>query len=210
MHVWFRWIAYINPAFYSFGAVMGSEFGNIELSCQEPQYVPFGPGYTDDNYRSCTVAGTPAGSSIISGEAYIQAQYKFSHDHVWRNVGIVIGFWVFFVIMTAVGFELAEDRDTGSRLLYKRGAKKQLIEDYLDEEKAVRSQQSQSTLSAEEGKSLGEQSFFTFKNLSYFVQHQGSEKQLLHEVSGFVKPGQLVALMGSSGAGKTTYVSIST
>jgi ABC-type multidrug transport system ATPase subunit len=49
---------------------------------------------------------------------------------------------------------------------------------------------------------------FTFKDISYFVHHMDQEKQLLQGVSGFVRPGQLVALMGSSGAGKTTLMDV--
>ncbi len=45
---------------------------------------------------------------------------------------------------------------------------------------------------------------FSFKDVSYFVNVDGSEKQLLDQVNGYVKPGQLTALMGASGAGKTT------
>ncbi|PLB44117.1 hypothetical protein P170DRAFT_430033 [Aspergillus steynii IBT 23096] len=45
---------------------------------------------------------------------------------------------------------------------------------------------------------------FTFNNLSYWVNAGGEERQLLKNVAGYVKPGQLTALMGASGAGKTT------
>ena len=48
------------------------------------------------------------------------------------------------------------------------------------------------------------QSTFTWNNLDYHVSFNGGKKQLLNQVFGFVKPGNLVALMGASGAGKTT------
>jgi len=56
---------------------------------------------------------------------------------------------------------------------------------------------------------------FAFEHISYSVTVTETEgprkgktydKQLLQDVSGYVKPGQLVALMGSSGAGKTTLI----
>ena len=39
-------------------------------------------------------------------------------------------------------------------------------------------------------------------------KNQALKKQLLQQVSGYIKPGQLVALMGSSGAGKTTLMDV--
>lgn len=47
-------------------------------------------------------------------------------------------------------------------------------------------------------------STFTFEDVVYTINANGEEKRLLHNVSGYVKPGQLTALMGASGAGKTT------
>lgn len=94
MHVWLRWISYINPAFYAFEAVMGAEFGGRVLDCVEPQYIPYGAGYTDGAYRSCTVAGTSTGSDFIDGQSYINAQYRYSEHHVWRNLGIICESWL--------------------------------------------------------------------------------------------------------------------
>jgi ABC-type transport system involved in cytochrome bd biosynthesis fused ATPase/permease subunit len=51
-------------------------------------------------------------------------------------------------------------------------------------------------------------SVFTWKNLNYTVSTPTGERQLLRDVHGWVKPGQLGALMGSSGAGKTTLMDV--
>jgi len=48
-------------------------------------------------------------------------------------------------------------------------------------------------------------SVFTWKNLSYTVQ---GNLKLLDDVSGYCKAGTLTALMGSSGAGKTTLMDV--
>lgn len=45
---------------------------------------------------------------------------------------------------------------------------------------------------------------FTFQNINYTIPYEKGERTLLDGVQGFVKPGQLTALMGASGAGKTT------
>lgn len=43
---------------------------------------------------------------------------------------------------------------------------------------------------------------FSWKGLNYTVPTSGRERKLLNDVSGYVVPGKLTALMGVSGAGK--------
>lgn len=206
MHVWFRWISYIDPASYCLQALLATEMGNLDIACVAPQYVPFGPSYTDDSFKSCTVAGSLPGADTINGETYVNTQYNASIGTIWRNFGIIVAFWLFWAFMTAVGFELNLSTDTGSRILFDRRSRQKEIARTQDPEKAVSSYSSGS--SGHEGTvSVGE-TIFTFENIDYFVHHQGKEKQLLQSVSGYVLPGQLVALMGSSGAGKTTLMDV--
>ncbi len=49
---------------------------------------------------------------------------------------------------------------------------------------------------------------FTWEGLNYTVPVPGGTRRLLHDVYGFVKPGTLTALMGASGAGKTTCLDV--
>ena len=48
----------------------------------------------------------------------------------------------------------------------------------------------------------------TWKDVNYVVPVPGGTRRLLHDVTGYVKSGQLVALMGASGAGKTTALDV--
>ncbi|KAK4545939.1 hypothetical protein LTR36_002503 [Oleoguttula mirabilis] len=205
MHPWFRWIADINPASYCLSALLAVETGNRVIKCVAPQYVPYGDSYTNAQYRSCAVAGSAPGASTVFGNDYIDVQYGAETGDIWRNFGIIVAFWVFFAIMAAVGLEINLSRDAGARILFDRRSRQKELASYGDPEKSLRS--SDSSSGDEEGLSVG-RTIFTFKDIDYVVQHMGKEKQLLHKVSGYVKPGQLVALMGSSGAGKTTLMDV--
>lgn len=213
MHVWFRWITYINPLTYAYSALMGSDISPLNMECVAPQLVPYGSGYTDDAYRSCTLPGSVAGSSILKGHDYLVAEYGAFTYHVWHNVGIVIGFWIFFSAMAALGFEVNLQGGAGSKVLFDRGSRMKEIAQSQDVEKsghAIVKASASDDARAEKGDDTPKiaQTIFTFRDINYFVHHAGQEKQLLQSVSGYVKPGKLVALMGSSGAGKTTLMDV--
>lgn len=203
MPVWFRWISWLNPATYAFEAIMAKEMGDLALDCVDPQLIPFGPSYDDAQYRSCTVRGSVPGSSIIDGETYMNAQYSVYQAHIWRNAGILIGLWLFLAFMTAVGFEINLHADAGSKVLFDRRSRQKELAQAADTEKADASAGDHDVSYMSLSKTL-----FTFKDISYFVRHEGKDLQLLRGVSGYVKPGQLIALMGSSGAGKTTLMDV--
>ncbi|RAK96058.1 putative ABC multidrug transporter [Aspergillus ibericus CBS 121593] len=200
MHVWFRWIFYLNPGAYAFEALMANEFVGLELECIAPDYIPYGSGYPSGSspHRGCTVKGSNA-EGIIDGATYIKEQFQYSYHHIWRSFGIIVGFWAFFLFLTAIGFELRNSQSGSSVLLYKRGAKSKKA----DEESSV-SPKSEGAVLAQAGK----QSTFTWNHLDYHVPFHGEKKQLLDQVFGYVKPGNLVALMGCSGAGKTTLLDV--
>ncbi|KAF4989045.1 hypothetical protein FGRMN_9375 [Fusarium graminum] len=172
MHPWFRWIAYINPASYAFSAVMASEMGNLEMPCVEPQFVPFGSGYDDTSSRSCTVIGSSG--DMIDGASYLHLQYDIGRSDVWRNVGIIIAFWIFFSITAALGFEVNLASGAGSMILYDRRSQTKELALKDDPERT-----STQTLPEQHDHISALATTFTFKNINYFVHHQGQEKQLL-------------------------------
>lgn len=217
MHPWFWWLTFLNPVTYAYGALMGSDIGSMNIQCVEPQYVPYGDSYTDPSYRSCTLQGSTAGSSVVDGGVYLSTEYGNVTQHVWGNVGIIIGFWIFFAIMTAIGFEMNLQGGAGSRVLFdRRSRQKELAAAHDLEKSGLRTadstlQDSEADMTdVDDGKGAFKagSTTFTFRDISYYVQHGGKEKQLLQNVSGFVRPGKLVALMGSSGAGKTTLMDV--
>ena len=48
------------------------------------------------------------------------------------------------------------------------------------------------------------ESIFTWTNVEFSVPYQGGQRKLLNKVSGYAKPGVMIALVGASGAGKST------
>ena len=179
---------------------MANEFHGLELQCVAPQYVPFGGSYENltAEFRGCTVLGSDA-NGLINGVDYIRDQYGYAIGHIWRGFGVLVGFWIFFIGVTALGFELRNNQGGSSVLLYKRGARTRKT-DELEKDTAQDSDRTVQAMSQS-----ARQSTFSWHDLDYFVKYQGVQKQLLDKVFGFVQPGNLVALMGCSGAGKTTY-----
>lgn len=125
MHVWFRWIFYLNPGAYAFEALMANEFVGKSFQCVQPDYIPYGSGYpgSESPYRGCSIPGSEG--DVILGAAYIRAQYNYSWHHIWRSFGVIIGFWVFFIVLTALGLELLNSQGGSSVLLYSGGARRQ-------------------------------------------------------------------------------------
>ena len=81
---WFRWINYLNPIAYSFESLMVNEFSGRTYPCSS--YVPEGGPYNNVPPTShiCSVVGAVAGSSNVSGDAYIAKSFDYHHDHLWR------------------------------------------------------------------------------------------------------------------------------
>ncbi|KAJ1650668.1 FAD-dependent urate hydroxylase [Dispira simplex] len=102
------------------------------------------------------------------------------------------------LILVTVGAGIAFTIAIGFSLLYLAKARPGLGSGYMalptddleDERDKLMSQHVHTTLS--------------FKNVSYTVH----EKPILHDVQGVAYPGQIMAIMGASGAGKTTFLDI--
>jgi ATP-binding cassette subfamily G (WHITE) protein 2 (SNQ2) len=220
MHVWFRWIWYINPCAYGYEALLANEYSGLVLECTGAQLIPNGDAYAGAQNRACTIPGASADGTQIIGEDYLQTAFSYSPAHIWRNFGICVAWWLAFTACTAIAMEKANTNSSGkSSVLFKRGKDNKSTSKSLrkptDEEKQsvsipIGSSSSSATQVPEDDdlKLARNELVFTWDHLSYTVDVPGGKRKLLDDITGWVKPGQLGALMGSSGAGKTTLLDV--
>ncbi|KAJ3331548.1 hypothetical protein HDU76_002864 [Blyttiomyces sp. JEL0837] len=158
---------------------------------------------------TCTLAGAKPGEDFVDGASYLQAYLNMDPNFLWWNLLIILGFWVFFLIMNCVIIEVTHHDKAGvSVKLFKEDKHKS-----KDPEKSRQSSTASSLARAgytpdPEKDSLNT---LTWRDVVYKVPHPKDKKstlQLLSGVSAYAKPGTLTALMGSSGAGKTTMLDV--
>ncbi|KAK4184983.1 ZEB2-regulated ABC transporter 1 [Podospora australis] len=221
---WSRWMAYINPLAYSFEALMANEFTGREFGCAG--MVPQGPGYDDlpSASRICSVVGAEPGSDLVNGDRYINLSFEYYNSNRWRNVGIIIGFMIFFFGAYLVMAEFAKPPKTrGEILVFRRGhsalgksgsswnEKGSPMSGSDLEAHVVRGNTtlvaSKQAVPAGHGLTTGT-SVFHWEDLTYDIKVKGGERRLLDHMDGWVKPGVSTILMGVSGAGKTTLLDV--
>ncbi|PYI02739.1 ABC transporter-like protein, partial [Aspergillus sclerotiicarbonarius CBS 121057] len=216
-HRWGSWLRRVAPTPYALEALMSNEFYNIQLHCTENELVPSGPGYGNLEYQGCSLPGAEPGSVTSSGADYLSRYYEYSRDHLWRNFGIILAFWFLYTGLAALGLTIMT-RETAqtSGPVFKRGvsASDNLVcpdsgptsGNSKDHDASFQSDGTLSDIEITEstGDSTALRSLFTFENITYTVKANNKPKRLLNNVNGYVRVGQLTALMGASGAGKTT------
>ena len=212
MHPWLKWLIWINPVQYAFEALMANEFYNLQIQCVPPYIVPSGPNVSPE-HQTCAIQGSTPGSLIVQGANYIQNAFTYTRSHLWRNVGIIIAWFIFFVALTMLGMELQKPNGGGSSVtVFKRGEEPQGVKDAIDGKKSsadLESAEKNGPSPEEQREESGETpqniakntAVFTWQNVNYTIPYKGGERKLLQNVSGSVKPGRLTALMGASGAG---------
>ncbi|KAJ5553854.1 hypothetical protein N7513_003813 [Penicillium frequentans] len=208
---WFSWIRWINPIFYTFEAIVANEFHGREFECSS--FVPAYPNLSGDSFI-CSVRGAVAGERTVSGDSYIETQYNYSYAHEWRNLGILIGFWIFFTSLYLIASELnSSTSSTAEYLVFRRGhvpAHLRHLEKGGGSTAEVTPISKDSKKHKEDETSVipSQHDVFTWRNVCYDIPVKGGQRRLLDNVSGWVKPGTLTALMGVSGAGKTTLLDV--
>ncbi|KAF6831400.1 ABC multidrug transporter [Colletotrichum musicola] len=211
---WIGWLRWVNPVFYAQESLALNEFVGRNFTCAE--FVPSGPGYSSSQMgtgeRVCDIGGAAPGADFVSGDEHLRVVYGFHDSHRWRNFGIIVALAVFFMVLYLVAVELvASERSKGEVLVFTRKALKKVKRGSKDVENAGEAPQRPASESQDdsENSDLAKQtSIFHWQDVCYDVKVKGETRRILDHVDGWVKPGTLTALMGVSGAGKTSLLDV--
>lgn len=192
---WSRWMNYIDPIAYSFESMMVNEFRYREFSCLA--FVPSGEGYenVDAINTICSTVSSTAGDLYVSGDAYLETAYAYTNNHLWRNLGIIIAFMIFFmfVYLTATEY-ITEVASKGEVLLFRRGRqpKAQTLDSETTADATYRAEETSGGAAA---KIQRQTAIFQWQDLSYDIKIKNEDRRILDHVNGWVKPGTATALM---------------
>ncbi|KAL9101511.1 MAG: hypothetical protein Q9163_003237 [Psora crenata] len=215
MRPWFKWIIYINPISYVFESLVINEFHNRDFPCTS--IVPSGAGYANltPDEQVCTTVGSRPGQDYVNGDAFINASYHYSKSHQWRNLGILfaqmIGLCAVYLFATEY---VSAQRSKGEVLLFRRGMVPDIGKDGDEEEESDNRPTAQGTIS---GKTISgdvplsihkQTAIFHWYGVNYDIKIKGQDRRILADVDGWIKPGTLTALMGATGAGKTSLLDV--
>ena len=216
IHGWSKWLFYLNPIARSMEAMVANEFADRSFECS--QFVPSGGQYDQLPLinRICSVVGSMPGSATVNGTIYMEEAFSYYNKNRWRNWGIVLCYAVFFLVVYLVLIEYNKgEMQKGEITLFPKSTLKELrkknknlkndIEsnDGLIKDTTLASDsQDEKSNSSNEVKldKIGSDEIFFWRNVCYDVQIKTETRRILNSVDGWVKPGTLTALMGSSGA----------
>ncbi|KAH6690475.1 brefeldin A resistance protein [Plectosphaerella plurivora] len=207
--VWIRWIYWVNALGLAFSSMMQNEFSRIDLTCSSESLIPSGPGYSDINAQVCTLAGSQAGTTLVRGADYIAQGFSYFPGDLWRNFGIIVALIVFFLILNVVLGEIVRFGAGGNtaKVYQKPNEERKKLNEALVA-KREQKRQGKKGVDSSDDLTIHSESILTWEDLNYDVPVPGGTRRLLTNVFGYVKPGELTALMGASGAGKTTLLDV--
>ncbi|KAI9507719.1 ABC-2 type transporter-domain-containing protein [Russula earlei] len=222
MKKWLSWIFYVNPMAYAFSGLMQNEYNRHNFTCDGSYVIPRN-GFNANKYPSslgpnqvCTLFGASPGYNITTGRSYLLTAYGMVGNDIWcRNFLVLLGWISFYQITQILILDLfrQDSGETVFALFARETSETRKLNARLRERKLRRSQ----ARSAERNGSNNtersvtipsDRGVFTWEDLNYQIPVSCGTRQLLSGLYGYVKPGTLTALMGASGAGKTTCLDV--
>ncbi|WBW71213.1 ABC transmembrane transporter Pdr1 [Schizosaccharomyces osmophilus] len=206
---WFRWLSYANPIQYGYESVMLNEFKNRVFNCSA--IIPNLRFSLLNNI--CPSPSSVAGIPHIIGITYLNTVFQYKSSFLWRNCGIILGFSLFilllsllianFIVYDKTPFAIPEFQMrklyTTIQSSWANNTNEELLKQNK-EQKIHRSMDVSTSLKTTDELSL------CWKNLSFFILEGGVQKTVLKNLNGFIKPGQLMALIGENKSGKSVFL----
>jgi ATP-binding cassette, subfamily G (WHITE), member 2, SNQ2 len=186
---------------------MENEFSRIDLTCTAESMVPLGPGYDDIANQVCTLPGSSPGTSVIAGSDYMRSGFSYNLGDLWRNFGIIfLIVAVFLFANAALGEYIIFGNETNAGTVYVKPNKDRIR---LNKALVERRHKNRYSKDAQGPKfHITSKAILTWECLNYVVPTPAGKLRLLNNIYGYVKPGELTALMGASGSGKTTLLDV--
>ncbi|KAE8970380.1 ABC transporter G family member 37, partial [Phytophthora rubi] len=129
-------------------------------------------------------------------------------EYVWFGIGILLAYYLFFTTLNGLALHFIRYEK------YKGVSVKAMTENASEEDSVYVEVRTPGGGDVVQTKARGAGLPFTpsnlcIKDLEYFVTlPSGEEKQLLRGITAHFEPGRMVALMGATGAGKTTLMDV--
>ncbi|OBA28436.1 pleiotropic drug resistance protein PDR [Hanseniaspora valbyensis NRRL Y-1626] len=220
---WSKWIYWINLLQYGFESLMINEFHGRDFPCA--QYIPRGDSYSDYPQidKTCSVVGAVPGETFVNGDTFLKLSYGYEHKHKWRGFGVIVAYAIFFFGVYMLFTEYNESaKQKGEIIVFPQSVVRRMKKmnkkandlesnndpEYSSTEKKMLSEEEEddvSSSSADDGVGLSEsEATLHWRDLCYDVQIKSETRRILNNVDGWVAKKSITALMGSSGAGKTT------
>ncbi|CAA7057995.1 unnamed protein product [Microthlaspi erraticum] len=184
--VWWQWAYWVSPMTYTFDALTVNEM--------------LAPRWMDQRSSD---------NSTTLGLAVLEIFDVFT-DPIWYwiGVGAILGFAILFNVLVTLALTFLNPLEKTQAIISKENAEENRAEDSSESK----------SFYVKKGMVLPFTPLtMSFDNIHYYVdmpkevkeQEVGKDKlQLLNEVTGVFRPGVLTALMGVSGAGKTTLMDV--
>ena len=213
---------------------MDNEFKRITLVCDGNYVVPRNPPgsfkYPEivGPNQACTLYGATPGQDTVDGASYIAAGYSLNVHDLWRrNFIVLVGWFLFYQIIQVLLIEylnvspfyipmfrmelmlfLQGSFGYAAVAIFRRESPEtKALNNTLKERHETREKVHDVVVPTKE-RSFPDRKTFTWEKVNYVVPVPGGTRRLLHDVYGYIKPGTLTALMGASGAGKTTALDV--
>ncbi|CEH19318.1 atpase [Ceraceosorus bombacis] len=225
---WTIFLNYISGIPYAFEALLVNELVG-PIPCNPSQIVPFNEP-RDVTYQTCALTGASPGSLDTPSQDYLYTTFRYQSRTRGYNWAVVLGFTILYLIITLVAVEKLDWTAGGGGVTIwarTKEAKRRLAGatteparkddpeaapvqpsrsnsgEASDETRANSPEQTTGDANVQK-KALdkwNDKAIFTWKDINLTLENG---RRLLHEVDGWVRPGQMTALLGQSGAGKTT------